>query len=314
MDMESSGWERKLLEKLALESLIEQRRKRRWGIFFKFLGFTYIAVLLVMFTGVAVSGKSAVGRHTALVDLRGVIDSEGPASADKIIGGLQSAFADTNSAGVVLRINSPGGSPVQSGMIYDEIRRLRQANPKTPFYVVVEEICASGGYYVASAADKIFVDKASLIGSIGVLMDGFGFEEAMKKVGVERRLMTAGENKGFMDPFSPQNPKQREFIQTMLNEIHQQFIKAVKDGRGERLKETPEMFTGLIWNGVRGVEMGLADELGTLSYIAREVIKAPDVIDYTEQENFAERFAKRVGATFGQSVSTSVFPRQGVWR
>ena len=267
-----------------------------------------------MLSGVTTGGKASVVTHTALVDMRGVIDSEGAASAEKIMGGLQAAFADSNTAGVVLRINSPGGSPVQSGMIYDEIRRLRKQYTKIPLYVVVEEICASGGYYVASAGDKIYVDKASLIGSIGVLMDGFGFEETMKKLGVERRLITAGENKGFMDPFSPQSPKQREFVQNMLNEIHHQFIKAVKDGRGDRLKETPEMFSGLVWNGAKGVELGLADEFGTLDYIAREVIKAPEILDFTEQENFAERFAKRVGVTFGQGFSSAVFQKQVGWR
>ena len=313
-DMETPGWEKRLLEKLAMEALVEQRRKRRWGIFFKCLGFAYFGIVIAMLSGVTTGGKASVVTHTALVDMRGVIDSEGAASAEKIMGGLQAAFADSNTAGVVLRINSPGGSPVQSGMIYDEIRRLRKQYTKIPLYVVVEEICASGGYYVASAGDKIYVDKASLIGSIGVLMDGFGFEETMKKLGVERRLITAGENKGFMDPFSPQSPKQREFVQNMLNEIHHQFIKAVKDGRGDRLKETPEMFSGLVWNGAKGVELGLADEFGTLDYIAREVIKAPEILDFTEQENFAERFAKRVGVTFGQGFSSAVFQKQVGWR
>lgn len=313
-DTNSPGWERQLLEKLAMESLNEQRRKRRWGIFFKLLGFAYLTVVILMISGVSTSTKNSVTTHTALIDLKGVIDADGAASAEKINSSLQAAFADSNTAGVIVRINSPGGSPVQSGMIYDEIRRLRKANPKIPLYVVVEEICASGGYYIASAGDKIFVDKASLIGSIGVLMDGFGFEDVMKKVGVERRLLTAGENKGFLDPFSPQSDKQKQFALDMLHEIHGQFIKAVKDGRGKRLKETPDMFSGLVWNGSRGVELGLADGFGTLDSVARDLIKAPDIVDFTEQESIAERFAKRVGVTFGQGVSSAVFPRQVGWR
>ncbi len=313
-DTNSPGWELQLLEKLAMESLNEQRRKRRWGIFFKLLGFAYLTVVILMISGVSTSTKNSVTTHTALIDLKGVIDADGAASAEKINSSLQAAFADSNTAGVIVRINSPGGSPVQSGMIYDEIRRLRKANPKIPLYVVVEEICASGGYYIASAGDKIFVDKASLIGSIGVLMDGFGFEDVMKKVGVERRLLTAGENKGFLDPFSPQSDKQKQFALDMLHEIHGQFIKAVKDGRGKRLKETPDMFSGLVWNGSRGVELGLADGFGTLDSVARDLIKAPDIVDFTEQESIAERFAKRVGVTFGQGVSSAVFPRQVGWR
>ena len=215
---------------------------------------------------------------------------------------MRSAFEDKGTAGVILRINSPGGSPVQSGIINDEIRRLRGKYPDIPLYVVVEDVCASGGYYVAAAADKIFVDKASLVGSIGVLMDGFGFTGTMDKLGVERRLLTAGENKGFLDPFSPQDPKQKLMAQTMLGEIHKQFIDVVKKGRGQRLKETPDMFSGLVWTGARSIELGLADDFGTVSSVARDVIKAEKVMDYTQKENIAERFAKRFGADMVQGA------------
>jgi protease-4 len=296
------SWERKTLEKLAFASLAEQKARRRWGIFFKLLAFVYVSVVLVLAVDWGDTEKLADGRHTALVQLKGVIDSGGEASADKINSALRSAFADKGTAGVVLRINSPGGSPVQSGIINDEIRRLRAKHPETPLYVVVEDVCASGGYYVAAAADKIFVDKASLVGSIGVLMDGFGFTGTMDKLGVERRLLTAGENKGFLDPFSPQDPKQKLMAQTMLGEIHKQFIDVVKQGRGQRLKETPEMFTGLVWTGARSIELGLADGYGTVSSVARDVIKAEKVMDYTQKENIAERFAKRFGADMMQGA------------
>ncbi|HEY1181311.1 MAG TPA: S49 family peptidase, partial [Rhodocyclaceae bacterium] len=231
------SWERKVLEKIALDGLAEQRARRRWSIFFKLLAFAYVGVVLWGIFGP--SGSEAIDgeRHTALIQLNGVIQAKGEADADAIVGALQNAFDDKNTAGVILRINSPGGSPVQAGIIYDEIRRLRGKHPEVPLYVVVEDVCASGGYYIAAAADNIYVDKASIVGSIGVLMDGFGFTEAMQKVGVERRLLTAGENKGFLDPFSPQTPRHREYAQTMLNEIHEQFIAAVRQGRGKRLKE-----------------------------------------------------------------------------
>ncbi|HET7776834.1 MAG TPA: S49 family peptidase [Azospira sp.] len=246
--------------------------------------------------------KLADGRHTALVQLKGVIEAGGEASADKINAALRSAFEDKGTAGVILRINSPGGSPVQSGIINDEIRRLRSKYPDIPLYVVVEDVCASGGYYVAAAADRIYVDKASLVGSIGVLMDGFGFTSAMDKLGVERRLLTAGENKGFLDPFSPQDPKQKQMAQTMLAEIHKQFIDVVKKGRGQRLKETSDMFSGLVWTGARSIELGLADDFGTVNSVARDVLKAEKVLDYTQKENIAERFAKRFGADMVQGA------------
>lgn len=297
MSDQDKNWERDVLEKLALSSLQEQRRARHWGIFFKtmILGFMFLVLFILM----GWVGKSDVtmgtGKHTALVDLQGVISSSSVASADNIIGSLQDAFKDKNTAGVILRINSPGGSPVQAGQINDEIYRLRAQYPKIPLYVVVDDLCASGGYYVAVAADKIFVDKASLIGSIGVLMDGFGFTGTMEKLGVQRRLITAGVNKGFLDPYSPLNPSQKAYAQKMVEEIHQQFIAAVRKGRGKRLKETPDTFSGLVWDGQRGVEMGLADGYGTVDSVARNVIKAKDIVDYTVRENFADRLAKRFG-------------------
>lgn len=299
-------WEHKLLEKLALSHLEEQKTRRRWGIFFKLLGFAYLTAILVYVVDWGGSDKLADGRHTAVIYLHGTIEANGEASAEKINAALDSAFEDKGTAGVILRINSPGGSPVQAGMINDEIHRLRQKYPKTPLYVVVEDMCASGGYYVAVAGDKIFVDKASMIGSIGVLMDGFGFTGTMDKLGVERRLLTAGENKGFLDPFSPVNPKQKEYAKTMLTEIHQQFISVVRQGRGKRLKETPDMFSGLVWTGSKGVELGLADGYGTVDSVARDVIKADKILDYTMRENIAERFAKRFGADVIQGAVRSL--------
>ncbi len=298
------NWERKVLEKLATSALQEQRRSRYWGIFFKSLTFVYLFLILFIAAGWFGAREMVAGRHTALVQVNGVISSDSAASADQIMAGLQAAFKDTNTAGVVLRINSPGGSPVQAGQINDEIRRLRALYPNIPLYAVVEDICASGGYYVAVAADKIYVNSASLIGSIGVLMDGFGFTGVLDKLGVERRLLTAGDNKGFMDPFSPMQPKQREYAQSMLTNIHQQFIEVVKKGRGDRLKLGPEIFSGLIWTGEKSIELGLADALGSVEYVAREVIKAETIVDYTARENLAERVAKRFGAASAEAFWT----------
>ena len=307
---DQNNWERGVLEKLAMSALQEQRRARHWSIFFKVLTLGFMFTILFIFMGWI--GKNDVtlssGKHTALVDMQGVIASDSMASADNIIPSLQDAFKDKDTKGVILRINSPGGSPVQAGQINDEILRLRAQYPQIPLYVVVDDICASGGYYVAVAADKIFVDKASLIGSIGVLMDGFGFTGAMAKVGVERRLITAGANKGFLDPYSPLNPAQQAYAKQMVEEIHQQFIKVVRAGRGKRLKETPDTFSGLVWNGQRGVEIGLADGYGTVDSVARDVIKAEDIVDYTVKENFADRLAKRFGVA---AMSALGFSAQG---
>ncbi len=304
------NWERQVLEKLAMSAIQEQRRTRHWGILFKTLGFLYLFIVLFLAAGWFGGDSVSIPReHTALVDLQGVIASE-EASADAIIASLQGAFEDEKTKGVILRINSPGGSPVQAGQIYDEIKRLRKLHPNTPLYAVVDDICASGGYYVAAGADKIYVDKASIVGSIGVLMDGFGFTQTMEKLGVERRLLTAGENKGFLDPFSPVDPKQQAFARQMLEEIHGQFIGVVREGRGKRLKETPEMFSGLVWSGEKSIELGLADALGSVESVARDVVKAEDIVDYTQQESFAERLAGRLGAAMASALTP--FEKTGV--
>jgi protease-4 len=298
------NWERKVLEKLALEALAEQRRGRRWGIFFKLLGFGYLALVLVLALDLGSGDKAAEGeKFTALVNLNGVIKAKGDSNAEDIIGSLQAAFEDKHTAGVILRINSPGGSPVQSGIINDEMRRLRAKHPEIPLHVVVEDVCASGGYYVAVAADKIFVDKASIVGSIGVLMDGFGFTGTMEKLGVERRLLTAGVSKGFLDPFSPENETDKAHARQMLGEIHQQFIDVVRKGRGKRLNETPEMFSGLMWSGARSIELGLVDGYGTVDSVARDVIKASEVRDFSIRQNFAEKFAKQFGADMAEGMA-----------
>ena len=296
----SPEWERRTLEKLAFAALNEQKAGRRWGVFFKALTFIYLSVVLLAVVDWGADSEHHE-RHTAMVSLNGVIQSKGEANAEKLMAALQSAFEEKNSVGVVLRINSPGGSPVQAGMINDEIHRLRAKYPEKPLYAVVEDMCASGGYYVAVAADKIYVNKSSIVGSIGVLMDGFGFTGTMDKAGVERRLLTAGENKGFLDPFSPQAPQHKAHAQLLLDDIHRQFIDVVKAGRGKRLKETEDTFSGLFWSGQQAIELGLADQLGNLDFVAREIVKAEDIIDYTRHENVAERLAKRFGAAFGDS-------------
>ncbi len=294
--------ERGALERLLLAHLTEQRRSRRWSVFFRSLGFVWLFIVLGFLLTYEGEGFTSTGPHTALVELEGEIGGEDGMRADALIAALNGAFDDKHTKGVVLRINSPGGSPVQAGQVYDEMRRLRGKYPKIPLYVVVDDICASGGYYIAAAADRIFVDKASLVGSIGVLMDGFGFTEGMKKLGVERRLLTAGDNKGFLDPFSPIDPRQEDHARTMLGEVHDQFIQIVRQGRGARLKETPDMFSGLVWSGTRSIELGLADALGSLDYVAREVVKAEDIVDFTPQEGLAERLARRIGTSMSQAM------------
>lgn len=305
-DKRDAGWERQLLEKLATDSLREQRLRRRWSIFFRFAFLSVIIFAFYFFSDYATGELENLGHHTALIEIDGTIESEGTGSAYAVIPALNRAFADPGSVAVVVRINSPGGSPVQAGMINDEMGRLRKEYPEKKLYVVVDEICASGGYYIAVAADKIFVNKASVVGSIGVLMDGFGFTGLMDKLGVERRLMTAGENKGFMDPFSPQTEKQKAFSQTMLNEIHQQFIDAVRTGRGQRLKETPEMFSGLFWIGSKAVQMGLADDFGSVDSVVRDIIKVENIVDYTQKEGLPERVLKKFGASIGSSAATTM--------
>jgi len=301
------NWERQALEHLLLENLKETRKARRWKAVLRVLTLLVIVSVVIMVFDFHLPGRGiGVEKHTAMVTLDGEISSSSMANALDINSSLTAAFENENSAGVVMRINSPGGSPVQAGMINDEIHRLRKLYPKKPFYVVVEDICATGGYYVAVAADQILVDKASIVGSIGVIMEGFGFTGLMDKLGVTRRMITAGSNKGMMDPFSKENPQQVEMIKTMIDEIHQQFIAVVKEGRGARLKESADLFSGRVWNGEQAVKIGLADGFGTVDTVARDVFKAPDILDYTMKENFAERVAKRFGAEVGAAAGKSL--------
>lgn len=290
-------WQQDTIKKLATSALTEQRTARRWSTFFKTLAFVYLFIVLFYALGFIGDGKKTTGLHTALIDISGVIEAGGEVNADAVMNSLHDAYDNKGTQGIILRINSPGGSPVQAGIINDEIRRQKKLHPDIPVYAVVEDICASGGYYIAVAADKIYVDKASIVGSIGVLMDGYGFTEVMKKVGVERRLMTAGENKAMLDPFSPINPKHQALAQAMLNEVHEQFKAVVRQGRGSRLKETPETFSGLFWSGEQGIKLGLADALGSSDYVAREVIKQETIVDFTYKDDFASRVAKRIGAS-----------------
>ncbi|WP_312512282.1 S49 family peptidase [Massilia sp.] len=304
-----SNWERETLEKLVFASVQERRAARRWSIFFKlsFLTVALLALWAYYDFNFGSTDTENLGRHTALIEINGEIEAEGSGAADTVIPSLNKAFSDPGSAAVVLRIDSPGGSPVQAGIIVDEIQRLKRGYPDKPLYVVVDEICASGGYYIASAADRIYVNKASIVGSVGVLMDSFGFTGTMDKLGIERRLMTAGENKGFLDPFSPQSDKHKQHAQAMLNEIHQQFIAVVRAGRGKRLKETPETFSGLYWTGAKAVDMGLADAFGTVDTVARDIVKAEDIVDYTAHENLPERVLKKFGAAVGESAVKAAY-------
>jgi len=300
----NSTWERDLISKLAQDALVEQRRRRRWGIFFKLLTFAYITFVLIIFVDWSSRADLTGGKkHTAMVELQGLIAPGTDASAENVTASLQAAFKDKNTQGVIIRINSPGGSPVQAQTIYDEMRRLRKKYPDIPLYAVVEDICASGGYFVAAGADRIYVGKASIVGSIGVLMNGFGFTGLMDKLGVERRLITAGENKGMLDPFSPLEDKDKEYVKGLMKDIHEQFIGVVREGRGKRLKETPDMFSGLIWTGQKSVELGLADGYGSLDSVAREIIKAEDIVDYTKKEGLAEKFARRFGAAAASALA-----------
>ncbi len=301
---EQDDWHRNLVNRLAFASINEQRRARRWNVFFKGLLALYLlAILLLYWPGDWPKVDKLSGKHTALVELKGVISDESEASADTVIAGLQDAFEDTNTAGVILRINSPGGSPVQAGYIYNEIKRLRKKYPDTPVYAVVTDLCASGGYYVAAATDKIYVDKASIVGSIGVLMNSFGFVGSMEKLGVERRLYTAGESKGFLDPFSPSKESDIGHVRVLLENIHQQFIGAVKEGRGERLQDHPDLFTGLIWTGEESLELGLVDAIGSPGYVAREIIGEEDVVDFSQEPDLLERLTDRIGVALARGLS-----------
>ncbi|MFC2973659.1 S49 family peptidase [Azotobacter bryophylli] len=305
-DGDGKSW--RLLEKTLLAGIQEQRRSRRWGIFFKLLAFVYLFVALVLFAPVPTLREAAHGgAHTALIEIRGMIADEEPAGADNIVTSLRAAFKDKQTKGVVLRINSPGGSPVQSGYIYDEIHRLRGKYPEVKVYAVISDLGASGAYYIASAADAIYADKASLVGSIGVTAASFGFVETMGKLGVERRVYTAGEHKAFLDPFQPQKEDEVRFWRGVLDVTHRQFIESVKRGRGDRLKdaEYPELFSGLVWSGEQAVQLGLVDGLGSASYVAREVIGEEELVDFTVHESPFDRFAKKIG--------TSVAERLALW-
>jgi protease-4 len=292
-----ANWERKLIEEIALSTIKEKRKARRWGIFFKLLYLIiFLAFLGVMMPDRLQETKIGDGKHTAVVDIKGVIAHDAKASAENVIKGIRNAFKHKNTKGVILRINSPGGSPVQAGYINDELVRLKKKHPKTKVYAVVTDICASGGYYIAVAADQIYVDKASIVGSIGVLMNGFGYVDVMEKIGVERRLLTSGDHKALMDPFSPQKEFDRSHMQSMLDRIHKQFIDTVKTGRGKRLKQDNKIFSGLFWTGEESISLGLADAVGSSSYVAREVIGAERMIDFTKSEDVLELFAKKMGA------------------
>ncbi len=302
-----TNWERDLITRIAMAGLDEQRRARRWGIFFKTLLFIYLFALLFAYLpddwGQAKIGK---GKHTALIEIDGIIAADSQASADNIVSGLRAALEDSKTAGVILRINSPGGSPVQAGYVNDEIARLRDIYPEIPIYAVISDTCASGGYYIAVAADKIFVNKASIVGSIGVVLDGFGYLGAMEKIGIERRLMAAGKHKGFLDPFSPLQPDDVRHVQLMLDNIHSQFVKVVKEGRGDRLKDDQKIFSGLIWTGEQSLELGLVDALGSAGYVAREVIGAEEIVDFTPTESYFDRFARRLGTVLAEKLSTKL--------
>ncbi|WP_153099813.1 S49 family peptidase [Paraburkholderia hayleyella] len=296
------GWERAALERIALAAIHEQKAARRWKIFFRFVFLFIVLGAIWRISDVSGDKAASTGRHTALVTLDGEIAADSSANARDLNASLRDAFSDAGTAGVILRINSPGGSPVQAGIVYSEIRRLRHKHPSIPLYVVVGDTCASGGYYIAAAADKIYVDKASIVGSIGVLMDGFGFTGLMDKLGIQRRMRTSGENKAFFDPFSPDTPKMDEHAQAMLDQIHTQFIEAVREGRGKRLHETPDIFSGLFWTGATSVELGLADAFGDTDYVAREIIKAPDLVDFTVKESLSDRVARKFGAAAGSAA------------
>jgi protease-4 len=290
-----------VLERLLRDTLTEQRRARRWRIFFRLLSVLLVLLVLGLFRA-DVGVPQVASRHTALVQLNGIIAPGTDANADIIIESLRKAYENTQVAGVVLRIDSPGGSPVQAGRINAEIRRLRELHPKVPLYAVIDDICASGGYYVAVAADRIYADKASVVGSIGVLMNGFGFVDAMQKLGIERRLLTAGDHKGFLDPFSPQSPEDADHARELLQAIHSQFIEVVKDGRGARLKDDPRLFSGLVWTGDQGIELGLVDALGDTDSVAREVFKADKVVDYTVRPAYFEKLIRSAGGEAASSL------------
>ena len=303
----TDGWEREILEKVALAAIAEQTRARRWGIVFKTLTFLYLAAVLFAMSPNAKKDMGGSGKeHTAVIDIVGMIAEGKDVTADSVIKSLRAAVKDKNTKGIILHANSPGGSPVQSHYIYTEIRNIKKQNPKLPIYAVVSDICASGCYYIASASDKIFVSPASLIGSIGVLMDGFGFVDTMKNIGIERRLITAGTHKAMLDPFSPSKPEETAYIQGLINQVHGQFITAVKEGRGNRLKETPDMFSGLVWTGEESIKNGIADAYGDDRTVAKDLIGAEKLEDFTQKEELFDKLVGKMGAAFGHALSSSV--------
>jgi len=302
---EDNNFEQSLISNIAMAAIVEQRRARRWGVFFKFLFAGYVLLFLLLYVPFDMgSGTIGDGKHAALVDIEGVISSASDANADYIVKGLRSAFEDEDTAGIILRINSPGGSPVQAGYVNDEITRLRGLYPDIPLYAVITDICASGGYYIAAAADQIYANESSVVGSIGVIMSGFGFVDTIEKLGIERRLMHAGKNKGFLDPFSPLKIDEVEHVDLLLEQVYQQFIDVVKAGRGDRLQDDEKIFSGLIWTGKQSLELGLIDGLGSAGYVAREIIGVEDIIDFTHRDNYLDRFAKQLGATIVRTLSS----------
>jgi protease-4 len=297
------GWERELLHKLAFAAITEQRRSRRWGIFFKLLFFIYFFFLLILFyVGSTSTGGLPTGNHTALVELKGIIKDDSKASADQVVSGLRAAFKHKRTKGIIIKANSPGGSPVQAAYIYNEINRLKKKYPEIPVYAVITDLCASACYFIISAADKIYANESSLVGSIGVISQGFGFVGLMEKMGVERRLYTAGENKGMLDPFSPEREKDKQHMKKVLNKVHQYFIDAVKKGRGKRLQDSAEIFSGLFWSGMQAKKLGLVDEFASAGMVARDVIKQEDMVDFTQEEDLFKRFSDRLGASLVNSI------------
>lgn len=307
------GREWELLEKVVMASVQEQRRSRRWGIFFKLATFLYIACILWLIFGSSSVEKAAIsGSHTAVVNITGEISDGSDANADAIIAGLQAAFEAPKSKAVVMRINSPGGSPVQSAYVYEEIRRLRALHKDKKVYAVITDMGASGAYYIASAADQIYVNQGSLVGSIGVIMQGFGVQGLMQKLGVEDRTMTAGEHKAILSPFEPMKPEEKQHVKNLLDTVHQQFITAVKQGRGQRLKQNPDIFSGLFWTGQQAVELGLADGFGSVDSVARTVVGAEDIVDYSEMPDPMTAVLRKLGASMGDAVMAKMAPAQGV--
>jgi protease-4 len=299
----ANEWEKDVLTRLAFAAITEQRRTRRWNTFFKLAILAYVVTLSLVSLPSEWFDFGGGEQHTALVDVAGAISSQSDASASRIVGGLRAAFEDEDTAGIILRVNSPGGSPVQAGYIYDEVRRLRVLHPQVPLYAVITDVCASGCYYIAAAADRIYADKASVVGSIGVIMNGFGFVETMKTLGVERRAFTAGKNKALLDPFSPLRDDEVEHIRGILENIHKQFVEVVRDGRGDRIKDDSQLFNGLIWTGEQAVSLGLVDELASAGHVAREVIGMERVVNFTPQRNFLDRLARRFGTLLGKSLA-----------